>query len=193
MIEIYFGSRILYLTDEFEPFYAQFKDRKTLMQLVLKFAVGDYEELYIYSSDLNNLYQNFKSIFIYEKAAGGLVLNSLYQVLLIKNNEVWQLPKGHVEKGETYTEAAIREVIEECSIKNPTIIEQLPSTFHTFKIDDVWHLKRTYWFKMIYKGSEKPKPQAKEGITEAKWVDKYSFGEIYSNTYKNLMKIFEYI
>jgi len=193
MIEIYFGPRVLYLTDEFEPFYAQFKDRKTLMQLVFKFAEGDYEELYIYSSDLNNLYQNFKSIFIYEEAAGGLVLNSLHQVLMIKNNDVWQLPKGHVEKGETYTEAAIREVTEECYIKNPIIIEQLPATFHTFKKENIWHLKRTNWFKMIYKGTEKPIPQTKEGITEAKWVDKYSFGEIYSNTYKNLMKIFENI
>ncbi|MBN2892878.1 MAG: NUDIX domain-containing protein [Bacteroidales bacterium] len=192
MIEIYFGSRVVYLTDEEEPYYAHFVDRNQLKNLVSKFQDGNYEKLYISNSDLNLLFQNFKSLFMYEEAAGGLVINSSKQILAIKNHDTWQLPKGHVQENESYAEAALREVVEECSISEPTIIDQLPSTFHTFRIRDKWHLKRTYWFKMMYKRNEKPIPQAEEGITEAKWFDKKDLYLILENTYKNLMPIWEH-
>ena len=193
MIEIYFGERIIYLTDEKEEFYAHFENRKQLKELVKKFRDSEHKKLYISCPDLNNLFQNFKSLFIFEEAAGGLVLNGRKQILVIKNRDFWQLPKGHVEEDETYSEAAIREVMEECNIGAPVIINQLPSTFHTFKVKDKWHLKRTYWFKMVYKGIDKPKPQEKEGITEAKWINKEDMTEIYKNSYKNLTPIWSHI
>lgn len=192
MIEIFFGKRIIYLTDEKEPYYAKFKDRKQLKELVAKFSNGHYETLYITSDDLNDLFQNFKSIFIFETAAGGLVVNSSKRILTIKSRGIWQLPKGHVEEGETISEAATREVAEETGIGEPTIIEHLPSTFHTFSRNDKLHLKQTFWFKMIYKGNEKPKPQINEGITEATWIDRSELKEIKLNTYDNLLKIWDY-
>jgi ADP-ribose pyrophosphatase YjhB (NUDIX family) len=192
MIEVYFGKRIIHLTDVEEPFYAHFKDRSQLKELVDKFIEGDYEELYITSSDINQLFQNFKSLFKYEEAAGGLVVNSMRQILVIKNYGFWQLPKGHVEENETYAETAIREVVEECGIDEPIVVNQLPSTYHTFKPNNKWHLKRTNWFKMMYKGHEKPKPQTEEGITEAKWVDRKDLPKIFKNTYQNLMQIWEH-
>lgn len=192
MIEIYFGKRIVYLTDEDKPYYAKFKDRKQLKELIYKFDEGNYDSLFITSNDLNDLFQNFKSILIFETAAGGLVINSLKKILVIKNNNVWQLPKGHIEEGETISEAAIREVSEEASIDNPIIIKHLPSTFHAFKKNGKLHLKQTYWFKMLYKGNKKPKPQISEGITEATWIDKSEIIEIKNNTYENLMKIWDF-
>ena len=44
------------------------------------------------------------------KAAGGLVENQNGDPLLIYRNEVWDLPKGKLEKSETIEEGAIREV-----------------------------------------------------------------------------------
>lgn len=192
MIEIYFGHRVIALTDEQESYYAHFENRNQLKELIEKFQAGSYEKLVISSSDLNTLFQNFKSLFAFEEAAGGLVVNKARKVLVIKNRDVWQLPKGHVDNDETYSETAIREVMEECGIKEPTVIEQLPTTFHTFKSKDKWHLKRTHWFKMMYHGTEKPQPQAEEGITEAIWMDKKDLHKVYENTYKNLMKIWEH-
>ncbi len=193
MIKIYFSNRIIYLTDEDEPFYAHYKDRNHLKILVNKFIDGNYPSLFISHSDLNELFQIFKTLFIYEEAAGGLVLNNSRKVLAIKNRNVWQLPKGHVKPNESYTEAAIREVMEECNIKEPIIIEQLISTFHCFKEKDNWHLKRTYWFKMLYKHTENPAPLTEEGITEAKWVDKNDLHEIFENTYPNLIEIWDLV
>lgn len=193
MIEIYFGERIIYLTDEDESFYAHYENRNQLKNLVEKFRNSEHKELYIYGSDLNTLFQNFKFLFKYEEAAGGLVLNSRQQILVIKNHGFWQLPKGHVENNETFAETAIREVTEECNISSPTVINQLPSTFHCFLINNKWHLKRTYWFKMMLKKAETPKPQKSEGITEAKWVDKNDMTEIYNNSYKNLAPIWAFV
>jgi len=192
MIEIYFGKRVVYLTDENEPFYAKFKNRKHLKELIFKFNEGSYESLYITSDDLNDLFQNFKSILIFESAAGGLVVNSLKKILVIKNRNIWQLPKGHVEEGETISDAAIREVGEETGIKNTTIIKQLPSTFHVFEKKGKLRLKQTYWFKMIYKGYDNPSPQLSEGITEAIWIEKYELDEIKKCTYLSLLKIWDY-
>lgn len=51
-----------------------------------------------------------------EKSCGCIVIDG-DQVLLIKNNYGrWTLPKGHMEKGETEQETAIREVKEETNI-----------------------------------------------------------------------------
>ncbi len=192
MIEIYFGNRIVFLTDEKEPYFAKYKNRKQLKNLIDKFKQGNYDSIYISHNDLNELFQIFKSIFIFETAAGGLVVNSQKKILAIKNRGVWQLPKGHIEEGETISEAAIREVSEECGIGEPTIIKHLPSTFHTFYKSGKTVLKQTYWFKMLYKGFEKPKPQMIEGISEAVWINKSEIQIIKKNTYENLKKIWDF-
>lgn len=52
-----------------------------------------------------------------EHSAGGLVVREgkvlLVQVENLKGEIVWCLPKGHLEKGETAEQAAVREVTEE--------------------------------------------------------------------------------
>lgn len=52
-----------------------------------------------------------------EKSCGCIILNDRNQILLVLHNAGhWGLPKGHVEKGETEEETAIREVKEETNI-----------------------------------------------------------------------------
>jgi len=190
-IEIYFGKRKLFLTDKIQDFYFLYENRKQLKEIIANFRTSNEKELYICSKNLNELFINFKSIFVYEEAAGGLVINRSHQVLAIRNRDIWQLPKGHVEEGETYAEAAVREVMEECGISEPGIINELPSTYHTFSIDGRWFLKRTYWFRMLYKGIDIPKPQTEEGITHALWIDKKDLWLVYDTTYENLIQIWD--
>ena len=64
-------------------------------------------------------------------AAGGLVINSKGEFLLIKRLGLWDLPKGKVEDDEAIEVAAIREVEEECGIRKATIISKLLVTYHT--------------------------------------------------------------
>ena len=50
-------------------------------------------------------------------AAGGLVHNAKGQYLMIRRNDIWDLPKGHQEKGEEISQTALREVFEETGIE----------------------------------------------------------------------------
>ncbi len=57
----------------------------------------------------------------YERSCGAVVyrkINGDYRYLLIRNRRSsnWSFPKGHVEKGETLEETAIREVLEETGL-----------------------------------------------------------------------------
>ena len=192
-IEIFYNKKEIILTDIEEDFYIKFEDRKKTKEIISKFFTDDYNKLFIYGKNLNELYSNFKSLFKFEEAAGGLVCNNFNEFLAIKNRDVWKLPKGHVEEMENISEAAMREVTEETGIDQLTIVKELPSTFHIFKKHEKLILKRTYWFKMTYRGLKQPKPQTEEGITEAKWINKKEVWDYFSNTYENLKKILSYI
>ncbi len=194
MIDIYFENKgLIKLTEEKNPEFEIFESREKLQNLIDSFKNGNFREVTISYKDLNSLFQNFKSLFIYEEAAGGLVVNRLNQFLVIKVRDVWQFPKGHVEANETYGETAIREVVEESSISQPTIIAELPKTYHCFKSNGKWFFKKTYWYKMIYEGIKKPIPQKDEGITDAIWVDRSEKETIMKNTYKSIYPIFDYV
>lgn len=59
---------------------------------------------------------------LYEKSCGAIIIHKAnennYKVLLVKNHNgrYWSFPKGHIEKGETEEETAIREIKEETGL-----------------------------------------------------------------------------
>ncbi len=126
-------------------------------------------------------------------AAGGVVIRN-EKLLFIYRNGKWDLPKGKIDKGETASEAAIREVAEECGIEGHQIIKNLPSTFHIYqspykKTLGQWILKETFWFEMSYSGTENGIPETCENITEVRWFGKNELDEVLSNTYENLKMV----
>ncbi|HLS12064.1 MAG TPA: NUDIX domain-containing protein, partial [Flavobacteriaceae bacterium] len=102
-------------------------------------------------------------------AAGGMVYNSKQQILFIKRNNRWDLPKGRVEKNERLEDAAIREVEEETGVKDLELGEFITKTYHVFKRNKKWKLKVTYWYEMHSDYQGKLKPQKEEGIKKVKW------------------------
>ncbi len=54
-----------------------------------------------------------------EFSAGGIIFNAQNQVLICQpsGSDYWQFPKGHIEKGESAQQAAIREVKEEVGVE----------------------------------------------------------------------------
>jgi 8-oxo-dGTP pyrophosphatase MutT (NUDIX family) len=129
-------------------------------------------------------------------AAGGVVFDpGTSQILLIRRDGVWDLPKGKVEDGETPAEAAVREVMEETGLGSLTCGPALGKTFHEYDRSGVHWEKTTHWFAMTLTGSEDVQallltPQQEEGITSVEWMDprkaKTKMG------YGNLVKVIDW-
>lgn len=68
----------------------------------------------------------------HHRSAGGLVVEGS-RILLISTQEGrrWQLPKGHIEKGETSEQAALREVQEETGVTG-RVVAPLPGVEYWF-------------------------------------------------------------
>ena len=85
-----------------------------------------------------------------EFSAGGVVIKDKKEVLLIKNpSNVWTFPKGHIEKGETKEQAALREVKEETNI-DAEIVDYLGEISYFFTWGGVKIYKTVYFFLMKY-------------------------------------------
>jgi len=132
------------------------------------------------------LLDEFISLFWYVEAAGGIVINDRQEKLFIHRFGRWDLPKGKIERNETKSDAAIREVQEETGLLEVSITKELPSTFHIFDHKGKKVLKRTYWYLMEYSGNNDPKPQLEEEITAAVWIPDSQIDTILGNTYSSL-------
>ncbi len=146
--------------------------------------------LIIVSSDPKETFKVFNFHFMPITAAGGFVVNSKSEVLLISRHQKWDLPKGKAEEGEIPSETAVREVEEECGIHNMTVESSLGETYHTYKLNGIPSIKKTYWFLMRFTGNEQLVPQLEEDIIEARWVNPSEIHSYLNNTYNSLVDIF---
>jgi len=138
------------------------------------------------------IFKYLKKKYKHVRAAGGLVINSNNEYLVIKRNNKWDLPKGKIEKRESKKVAAMREVEEECGISGMEILNKLTKTYHTYTFREQTIFKTTYWYSMKYIGNEVLTPQEEEGITEVRWVKKDQISEMVANTYESLKDVFTY-
>lgn len=121
-------------------------------------------------------------------AAGGIVTNDGL-CLTIERKGIPDLPKGHIEAGESPETAAMREVEEETGIGGLEIVKALPSTWHVYLRNEVWELKQTYWYEMKSSCLNNSKPQAEEGITAVKWIGKDGIDSFLSQTFRSISEI----
>lgn len=125
-------------------------------------------------------------------AAGGIVSNENDEILMIYRLEKWDFPKGKVEAGEAYDEAAIREVEEETGLQNIALGATLPSTFHTYELRGEHILKETHWYKMNAQ-RQSLTPQTIEDITQAVWVPRAEVDDKMKASYASLEWLWEEI
>lgn len=109
-------------------------------------------------------------------AAGGVLFRerehiSDVEVLLIYRRDVWDLPKGKLEKGESIKECARREVAEEVGCALPKVHTKLINTYHEYIEDHSRIGKTTHWFAMsLLDDKEELEPEKREGIEKLQWV-----------------------
>lgn len=118
------------------------------------------------------------------RAGGGVVFNTEGELLLIRRNGLWDLPKGKLEKEEDSETGAVREVEEECNVSEIDVQKQLTTSYHIYR-DKKWLLKRTDWYIMKSNDWQSAKPQLEENIVDIKWVSPESLNlehiEMYSS------------
>ena len=151
-------------------------------------ADRDQGDTFIHEVGENAVALALKETFRMAPAAGGIVAKDGKFVSIVRNG-LPDLPKGHIEKGETPENAALREVEEETGIGKLQIIKELPSTWHCYQVGDKWRLKRTYWYLMNTTEAIQPKPQTEEGISEIKLVGNEEIEVFLKNTFRSISEI----
>ncbi|HMR20352.1 MAG TPA: NUDIX domain-containing protein [Sphingobacterium sp.] len=139
--------------------------------------------------DIKKILKNTLSCLKIIKAAGGLVKNGKGEYLFIHRLGKWDLPKGKVEDHEKMSEAAVREVEEECGIKVNYLGKKIITTYHTYYMGGKFVLKETEWYDMGVNKTPKLIPQTAEDITQAVWFKKKDIYKIKDNTYPLIEEI----
>ena len=124
-------------------------------------------------------------------AAGGWVENEFREVLWIFRLGMWDLPKGKLESDEELHECAIREVQEECGLKEITLGHKLIETVHEYDIKEMSFKKTTHWYHMIVKGRPELNPQFEEDIKLALWLTKKDWLSKLDSTYQTVCQVSE--
>ena len=151
-------------------------------------ADNDQTDTFIHEVGENAVATALNEIFRMAPAAGGIVVKDGKIVSIVRHG-IPDLPKGHIEKGETPEQAALREVEEETGVGNLQIVKELPSTWHCYIEYEMWTLKRTYWYLMNTTETIQPKPQTEEGITEIKLIGNEEVETFLKNTFRSISEI----
>jgi 8-oxo-dGTP pyrophosphatase MutT (NUDIX family) len=131
----------------------------------------------------------------YEKSSGGIVYRkngNKVEILLLKwlnskKEEIYVIPKGHIENGEVAKDAAVREISEEAGLqkKDLEVIKFITKLNYTFTAghlkDNPLIDKDVYLFLVKYNGTKAPFVQKEERFVGYDW---FTFDELKS---KNLL------
>lgn len=197
MYKIYFNNKLIVLThwalhslmsqstkNSVEVFYKG--KTKLILSCLDKLEKNtELKALYLLADDVEALWSDFKSLFKWIEAAGGLVINDRQEMLLIFRRGHWDLPKGKLENNETILQGAEREVLEETGLSEVKTLHRVINTYHIYDTKKHRVLKKSYWY-MMYAPHQKLIPQTEEDIEVAKWVkvsdfDISRYSPIYSN------------
>ena len=148
----------------------------------------DPGDTFIHEVGENAVVEALKTTFRMTPAAGGIVVKDGKIVSIVRNG-IPDLPKGHIEKGESPEQAALREVEEETGIDKLQIVKPLPSTWHCYFEHEEWKLKRTYWYLMQSEADLQAKPQTEEGISEVKLIGAEEIDSFLKRTFRSISEI----
>lgn len=164
-------------------------DIDTILELLQKNVFNQVTSITISVNDHIAAKDYFKSKFKIVKAAGGVV-EKKDKILMIYRLKKWDLPKGKLDKGEKSTEAAIREVEEECNIK-VELGEKICNSWHTYSLNEKNILKKTSWYIMRSVDHSKMKPQKDEDIEEVKWLKTKDLFHALEDSYRSIRWVFK--
>jgi len=194
MYKVFVNDKPIILTDSLKndnnyPVYIF--NEVVIDEIIHKLKRGNTNGVNLFCSNLTSDWATFKKEFKVVYAAGGLVTNPNKEILFIYRSNVWDLPKGRTEKGESIEETAVREVEEECGAENLELIKPLLITHHLFYMDNIQQMKITHWFLMKADFQKNLKPQLEEGITKVLFKNNHEVQQAMKNTYANIKLVLD--
>lgn len=198
MYKVFFKDRVMVLTSRIEKdltpdFNAIFKysNQGELKKFIQNFERNDaIKTAIIYWHNERELLQFYRDCYKNILAAGGLVWNQKADKFLVfKRLGFVDLPKGKIEKEETFEQAALREVTEECGLNELEIFNRLATTYHTYYIGNQPIFKETRWFEMRHNGNGSLTAQTEEHIESIWWVTPEEFNSLINFTYPSVLQV----
>lgn len=195
MYKVYFDNRLIKISNRPDReqnyclLHKYHKEEDLSEQISVFMGNSLYECLNIYSDDVEGLWNIFQEQFHFLEASGGVVLDENKRLLLIKRYRKWDAPKGHFEPCETPELCARREIEEECGIKCGDNLSELSPSFHIYKFQGEYFLKKTYWFLFSYSGNGKTTPQEEEGISRADWIEPEKIKDITDEMWESVKNV----
>ena len=145
----------------------------------------------ILSPQYDELIKIFESNYENRTAAGGWVWNENNELLMIYRNGYWDIPKGHLDEGESIEECALREVMEETGVSQLSIEKKIGLSRHIYDYKGTAVLKTTHWFQMKGKANDELIPQKEEGIEKVEWVAQSKLDDYINQSWESLKELYK--
>ena len=171
-IYLYFADKTLIFTDETSParfFAVDLPQGGRISRTKILNFLETHNDVAVCTPDPEQAFSLFRQEFAAVEAAGGVVVNDRGEYLMIHRNGRWDLPKGHVEPGESTAECAVREVAEETGAVGAA----------------------THWFELRVSSSRALKPQREEGIDVAAWCPAAELKDRLEGMFPTVRRVFE--
>lgn len=166
-------------------------DSHTIKAMLKEIGLPEISRGIFLHPDLEELKKQFFKKFEVHVAGGGLVVNENGEMLMIFRRGAWDLPKGHLDKGETIEECAVREVQEETGLKNVELGKFLTITYHSYEQGTHHIMKESHWFLMKSSLDEKLVPQTDEDIDEIEWVKGEQLDQYLPQAYPSIRNVLQ--
>ena len=191
-IRVWFATRELRFSTQADPlaFVVAVEDVSTVSRAKLITFLENYKTVVVLTPDPMSAFEAFAQQMVWVEAAGGVVENERGEVVMIRRNERWDLPKGHREQGEFFAECAAREAEEETGVEVDSVGRLLATTLHAYNLYGRWELKLTAWYAMRAPYCDL-QPQGEEGIVCAEWVRREEILARIKNTFPTIKTVFE--
>ena len=190
---IYFADKIMRISAEAAdeaPVFRRLGAGDRIERAEALRALSEHGRLTVVTPEPDEVFRAFAAEFTAVEAAGGVVRNDSGGALMIYRNNRWDLPKGHVEPGESIAACAVREVAEETGIRAEIEgTDELCSTLHCYNLYGKWEMKRTHWYAMRY-ADGKLHPQSEEGIAKVEWLHGDELKNAVLQSYPTIRQVF---
>ncbi len=195
MYKVFFKKNYFHFTTDFPQGKELVFNKETLNTmlpvLIENLSEDEMVEINIFDPNPDDVFSIFSNHFKLIEAGGGVVENPEGKIILIYRNGIWDLPKGKRDPNEPIEITALREVKEEVGLTDLEPLDFIDNSYHIYRLNNEWILKKTAWYTLKTEGEPTLTPQLIEGIEKAIWINISEISNYISNMYPLIVDILQ--